>query len=156
MNRVPVLDQSVDVVWATTCVHHSSSLTATFDEMVRVLAPAGSVYLCLEPMPSLARWLLGFGFGREERRLGINETWIPRSRWLSECRRVGLEPELVFPRLGRDRLVQRLRKRRLPTALAGLLRPWLRWLQVSIHLVATKPGGGRRSGGRPRLQAPAS
>lgn len=139
MNRVPIVAESVGVVWATACVHHSWSLTATFDEIDRVLRPGGALYLCLEPMPSRLRWVFGFGFGRQERELGINETWVPRSRWLAQCRRVGLDAEIVFPELDHDRIARRLRNKGLPTALTTLVRPFLRWLQVSLHLVATKP-----------------
>jgi SAM-dependent methyltransferase len=139
MNRLPLADGVADVVWASACVHHSWDLDRTFREIARVLRPGGRAYLCNEPLPAWPRWLLGFGFGREERELGINETWKRRGAWLAACRRAGLEPRLVFPSMRGERLARRLEHRRIPRFVAPLLAPLLPWLAVSIHLIADKP-----------------
>jgi len=138
MNRVPLADSTVDVVFAASCVHHSWDLALTFREMARVLKPGGVVYLCGEPLPSLPRYAVGGGFGRKERELGINETWTRRGVWLQLCREAGLEPRIVFPNLSDRQLRDRLRKRRLPGFLGSLLRPAMSMLQVSVHLRADK------------------
>jgi SAM-dependent methyltransferase len=139
MNRVPLRDSSVDVVFAASCVHHSWDLGATFGEIARVLKPGGKAYLCGEPIPSLPRFVMGGHFGRKERSLGINETWIRRGTWLRQCRQAGLEPKLLFPALDERQLKGRLEKRRLPGILVSLLRPILPFVQVSVHLRAEKP-----------------
>lgn len=139
MNRVPLADATADVVFAASCVHHSWDLGRTFREIARVLKPGGAAYLCGEPLPSLARFIAGGGFGRKERQLGINETWIRRGSWLRHCRQAGLEPRIVFPGLNGPQLRERLRRKRLPGFLAGFIRPVLPSLQVSVHLRANKP-----------------
>lgn len=149
MNRLPVADGVADVVWATACAHHSWDLQRTFREIARVLGPGGRAYLCNEPLPAWPRYLFGFGFGREERARGINETWISRRGWLRRCRRAGLEPRLVFPAMAGERLERRLARRGLPKSLGWLpgrllgrlLAPVLPWLQVSVHLIAERADG---------------
>jgi len=140
MNRVPLADSTVDVVFAASCVHHSWDLALTFREIARVLKPGGAVYLCGEPLPSLLRYVTGGSFGHEERALGINETWTRRDVWLNHCRAAGLEPRIVFPDLSDRQLKERLRKRRLPGFVSGILRPMMSTLQVSVHLRADKAG----------------
>lgn len=138
MNGVPLGDGVVDVVWATAAAHHSWDLERTFREAHRVLKPRGLLYFCCEPMPSWVRYWFGKDFGHEQRALGINETWIPRSSWLGLARKVGFEPRVVLPALGRAAIEERLARHRLPRALALAAAPFLRLLQVSIHLVARK------------------
>lgn len=140
MNRLPIADSTVDVVFAASCVHHSWDLAHTFREIARILKPGGAAYLCGEPLPSLVRFAFGGGFGAKERELGINETWIPRSTWLRVCRQAGLEPRIVFPGLESRQLKERMRQKRLPGFLAGVVRPVLPLLQVSVHLRADKAG----------------
>jgi SAM-dependent methyltransferase len=141
MNCLPVADASADVFWATAAVHHSWDLGRTFVEAARVLKPGGWLYLCCEPMPSFVRHAVGHSFGEAERSRGINERWIRRSEWLAHCRRASLIPELLFPEFDRAALAAKLSHRGVPVALAPLIKPLLRSLQVSIHLVAQKPGG---------------
>ncbi len=138
MNRVPLADSTVDVVFAASCVHHSWDLGLTFHEIARVLKPGGTAYLTGEPLPSWLRYVVGGQFGHKERELGINETWIRRDVWLRECRAAGLEPRIVFPKLDDRQLRERLRKRRLPGFLGGAMRPLMSTLQVSVHLRAHK------------------
>lgn len=145
MNRVPLADSTVDVVFAASCVHHSWDLGLTFREIARVLKPGGTAYLCGEPLPSLARYVTGWRFGHRERALGINETWIRRDVWLRECRDAGLEPRIVFPDLDEHQLKARLRKRQLPGFLSHILSPIMSTLQVSVHLRAVKPALPPRS-----------
>jgi SAM-dependent methyltransferase len=140
MNRMPLADSSVDTVFAASCVHHSWDLRLTFREIARVLKTGGTAYLCGEPLPSLPRYVAGGRFGHKERALGINETWTRRDVWLRYCREAGLVPRIVFPNLTDSQIRSRLRKRRLPGFLAGLLRPLLTTLQVSVHLRADKEG----------------
>ena len=139
MNRVPLADSTVDVVFAASCVHHSWDLGLTFREIARVLKDGGTAYLCGEPLPSWLRYLAGGRFGHKERALGINETWIRRDVWLRQCRAAGLEPLVVFPHLSDRQMRERLRKHRLPGVLSDLLRPLMSTLQVSVHLRANKP-----------------
>ena len=139
MNRVPLADSTVDVVFAASCIHHSWDLALTFREIARVLKPGGTAYLTGEPLPSWLRYVVGGQFGHKERELGINETWIRRDVWLRQCRAAGLEPRIVFPNLSDGQLKQRLRKRGLPGFLGGPLRPVMSTLQVSVHLKADKP-----------------
>ena len=139
MNDVPPADATVDVVWATAAAHHSWSLERTFAESARVLRPGGRLYFCCEPMPSWLRYPLGWRVGRAERELGINETWLPRSRWLraAELRRPGAPTGL--PTLDRRTVEQRLRSRHLPAALAPPAERFTPVLQVaSIHLPAAR------------------
>lgn len=138
MNRLPLADATVDVVFAASCVHHSWDLGLTFREIARVLKPGGTAYLCGEPLPSFVRYVTGWGFGHEERALGINETWTRRGVWLRLCREAGLQPRIVFPELNEHQVRERLRKRRLPGFLSSFLRPALSALQVSVHLRARK------------------
>ncbi|MEM6795285.1 MAG: methyltransferase domain-containing protein [Acidobacteriota bacterium] len=139
MNALPLADASVETVWATAAAHHSWDLGATFREAARVLKPGGRLYFCCEPMPSWLRWPLGLAVGDAERELGIHETWVPRWRWLALARRAGFRVRLVFPELSDAQMAERLRARSVPDALApalgALVRPALRVLQVSIHLV---------------------
>jgi SAM-dependent methyltransferase len=138
MNRVPLADSTMDVVFAASCVHHSWDLGLTFQEIARVLKPGGTAYLTGEPLPSWLRYVAGGQFGHKERELGINETWIRRDVWLRECRAAGLEPRIVFPNLSDRQLKERLGKRRLPGFLGGALRPLISTLQVSVHLRVRK------------------
>jgi SAM-dependent methyltransferase len=138
MNQVPLNDSSVDVVFAASCVHHSWDLARTFCEIARVLKPGGTAYLCGEPMPSVLRYVVGGRFGHEERKLGINETWISRATWLRQCRLAGLEPRILFPDLTDAQLGARLAKRHVPRFAAAFLRPILPIFQVSAHLRADK------------------
>ena len=138
MNRVPLADASVNVVFAASCVHHSWDLGLTFREIARVLKSGGTAYLCGEPLPSLVRYVVGGRFGHKERELGINETWTRRDVWLRYCREAGLVPRILFPNLSDSQMRSRLRKRRLPGFLTGVLRPMLTTLQVSVHLRADK------------------
>lgn len=138
MNRVPLADATMDVVFAASCAHHSWDLGLTFREIARILKPGGTAYLCGEPLPSLPRYVVGGGFGRRERELGINETWIRRADWLHLCRQAGLEPRIVFPALSDAQVRERLRRKHLPGFLAGLLRLAMPVLQVSAHLRADK------------------
>ena len=141
MNRVPLADATVDVVFAASCVHHSWDLGLTFREIARVLKPGGAVYLCGEPLPSFLRYVTGGRFGHKERALGINETWVRRDVWLRQCRGAGLQPRIVYPNLTDGQLRARLRKRRLPGFLSSVLRPAMSALQVSVHLRADKATG---------------
>jgi len=138
MNRVPLGDSAVDVVFAASCVHHSWDLRLTFREIARVLKPGGTAFLCGEPLPSLVRYVTGGRFGHRERALGINETWVRRDVWLRQCREAGLQPRIIFPNLDDRQLRERLRKRHLPAFFATLLRPMMSTLQVSVHLRADK------------------
>jgi SAM-dependent methyltransferase len=138
MNALPLRDASVDVVFAIAAAHHSWDLARTFSEAARVLRPDGRLLFCCEPMPSLLRYTLGKDFGHAEKALGINETWIPRSKWLQLAAQAGLKARLLFPDLDRGTVQTKLRGRGLPGALAPLLTPFRRTLQVSIHLVAVK------------------
>lgn len=142
MNRLPLLDRTVDVVWATACVHHSWSLERTFSEAHRVLKKQGVFVLLSEPMPTLVRYLMfGFGrrFGGEQRRLGINETLHRRSVWLATARRTGFEPTLRFPTLTLDELDTKFAHHRVPARIRPILARLSGLLQVSIHMVAV-PG----------------
>ncbi len=152
MNRIPLADSTVDAVFAASCVHHSWDLGLTFREIARVLKPGGTAYLCGEPLPSFARYVVGGRFGHKERALGINETWTRRAVWLRRCREAGLEPRIVFPDLSARQMSARLRKRGLPAFLVPMLRPALSLLQVSVHLIAHKPA---TSGGMDSTFAPA-
>ncbi|MFQ5526190.1 MAG: class I SAM-dependent methyltransferase [Thermoanaerobaculia bacterium] len=139
MNRLPIADGAANLVWATACVHHSWSLETTFREAHRVLSPGGRFVLVNEPMPALPRYLLfglGRGFGREQRRLGINETLHPRSTWVRAAREAGFAPRLMRPALSDGDLRSKLDEYRLPAGLAPLLRSLAGPLQVSIHMVA--------------------
>jgi len=138
MNDIPVRDGQADVVWATAAAHHSWSLERTFAEAARVLRPGGRLYFCCEPMPSWLRYPLGRSFGRVERELGINETWIPRRQWLRAAERAGLSARIVLPTLNREAVFERLRRRRLPDRLAPVAARFLPLLQVSVHMLATK------------------
>jgi SAM-dependent methyltransferase len=138
MNTLPLGNGSVDVVFAASCLHHSWDLSRTFREIARVLKPGGRGYFCGEPMPSLARFVVGGGFGRKEREIGINETWIRRRNWLRWSRQAGLEPRIVFPELTRQQLESRLRSKHVPGFVAALLRPMMPALQVSAHLRVDK------------------
>jgi SAM-dependent methyltransferase len=138
MNRLPLRDATIDVVFAASCVHHSWDLRTTCRELARVLKPAGMVYFCGEPMPSIVRFVLQRRFGHKERAIGINENWIRRAIWLRHLREAGLEPRILFPVLTNQQLAQRLQKRRVPAFLASLIRPLLPLLQVSVHLRADK------------------
>jgi SAM-dependent methyltransferase len=138
MNRIPLADKTVDVVFAAACVHHSWDLKRTFAEIARVLKPGGVAYLCGEPMPSLVRFAFGWRVGDWERSQGINETWIPRGTWLRVCRSAGLQPRVVIPELTDDQLRERLRSKGLPQFIGSLLRPVAAVLQVSAHLRAEK------------------
>lgn len=138
MNALPLRNASADVVWATAAAHHSWDLARTFREAARVLRPGGRLFFCCEPMPSWLRYPFGTDFGHDERELGINETWIPRSSWLRLCKRAGFEPRLLFPDMDRETIRQRLQARRLPAALAPLVAPFVRTVQVSIHLLAAR------------------
>jgi ubiquinone/menaquinone biosynthesis C-methylase UbiE len=138
MNALPLGDDAVDVVFAASCLHHSWNLPGTFREIARVLKPGGMGYLCGEPMPSVARFVIGGGFGRKERELGINETWIPRRKWLRWSRQAGLEARIVCPQLTRQQIETRLRSKHVPRVVAPLVRPMLRALQVSAHLRVDK------------------
>ena len=141
MNRMPLRDESVDIVWGTSVAHHSWDLGLTFSEAARILKPGGKLVFCCEPMPSWLRYaLFGFGlfFGRKLRQQGINERLRPRSRWISLCREAGLVPRLIFPHLSPDEIKAKLANRRLPMFLGHMIAPLIRMLQVSIHLVARK------------------
>lgn len=138
MNRVPLADSSVDIVFAASCVHHSWDLSLTFREIARVLKGGGTAYLCGEPLPSFLRYVAGGRFGHKERALGINETWTRRDVWLRHCRDAGLAPRILFPNLTDSQMRSRLRKRWLPGFLASVLRPMLSTLQVSVHVRADK------------------
>ena len=138
MNRIPLADSSVDVVFAASCVHHSWDLALTFREMARVLKPGGTAYLCGEPLPSFVRFVGGGRFGHAERGLGINETWIRRGVWLRHCREAGLQPRIIFPELTNHQLRKRMQERRLPVFLGSVLRLVLPMLQVSVHFRADK------------------
>jgi len=70
--------------------------------------------------------------------LGINETWILRAVWLKFGRQAGFAAKVLFPRLDDGVIAEKLKQRRLPAALAPLVRSMLPALQVSIHLTATK------------------
>ena len=152
MNRMPLADSSMDIVFAASCVHHSWDLGLTFREIARVLKDGGTAYLCGEPLPSFLRYAVGGRFGHKERELGINETWTRRDVWLRHCRNAGLAPRIVFPNLSDSQIRSRLRKRWLPGFLTGVLRPVLSTLQVSVHLRADKAtlrlSDGRRAGPR--------
>lgn len=141
MNRLPVHDNAVDIVWATAAAHHSWDLATTFGEAARVLSPGGRIVLCCEPLPGWLRWLGGHGVRAEERALGINETWIPRRRWLRLARRAGFEARIEIPRLTDREAKQRLAMRGLPGWLVSVVRPVLRRLQVSVHLVGSSASG---------------
>jgi SAM-dependent methyltransferase len=138
MNKIPLGDEAVDVVFAASCLHHSWDLENTFREIARVLKPGGTVYLCGEPMPSLLRFVFGGRFGHAERDLGINETWTWRATWLRICRDAGLRPRILHPVLDERQLGDRLQKRRLPRLLVPVVRSFLPSLQVSVHLIAKK------------------
>ncbi len=138
MNHLPLADGTADVVWATAAVHHSWDLEHTFTEAARVLRRGGRVAFCCEPMPSWLRYPFGTRFGHVERARGINETWIPRSTWLKLCARAGLDGHIVFPTLETETIAEKLKRRRLPLSVAPLVKPFLRSLQVSIHLLVTK------------------
>lgn len=138
MNLLPVRDQSVDVVWATSAAHHSWNLELTFREAARILKSGGSLYFCCEPIPSLLRYYFGKDFGHAERKAGINEMWIPRSEWLRACEKTGMRPQLVYPTMDRASVAEKLQKKRIPSALAPIVQPLLKHFQVSIHLLARK------------------
>ena len=138
MNSLPLRDETVDVVWATSAAHHSWNLDLTFREAERVLKKGGALYFCCEPIPSVLRFYFGKDFGHAERDAGINEMWIKRSDWLNACKKAGMRPQLVYPDIDRASVEERLRKRNIPAVLAPLIEPILRHLQVSIHLIARK------------------
>jgi SAM-dependent methyltransferase len=138
MNVLPLKTGSVEVVWATAAAHHSWDLGRTFLEAARVLRPGGRLYFCCEPIPSWLRYPFGTDFGHAEKEMGINETWVPRSTWLRLAARAGLQARIVYPAIDDSAMRDRLRRRRLPAALARVVRPLLPLLQVSIHLVAQK------------------
>jgi SAM-dependent methyltransferase len=142
MNRLPILDESIDVVWITAAAHHSWNPGKTFGEAARVLKPGGAFFLCCEPMPSWLRFALfgfGIGFGRRERKIGVNERLRHRSKWIRLCRKAGLVPTLIFPRHSADAIEAKLRKYHLPRFLKPLAVSLAPLLQVSIHMVAGKP-----------------
>lgn len=142
MNRLPLADGVADLVWATACVHHSWSLEGTFREARRVLGPGGRFVLLSEPMPAWPRYLLfGFGtlFGREQRRLGINETLHRRPTWLAAARAAGFAARLEVPALERREIADRLARRGLPAWLAPWAERFERQLRVSIHMIAEAP-----------------
>jgi SAM-dependent methyltransferase len=138
MNRLPLDAGVADVVWATAAAHHSWDLRKTFSEAARVLKKDGRLVFCCEPLPSWPRYVLGRNFGQKEREMGINECWTPRSTWVRLAVEAGFRPQLVFPSMGPEILTRRLKERHLPAALAPLARPFLKTLQVSIHLLASR------------------
>ncbi len=146
MNRIPILDESIDSMWITAAAHHSWDLRILFGEAARVLKPGGIFFLCCEPMPSWFRFALfgfGIGFGRRKRKIGVNERLRSRSKWIRLCRKAGLIPTLIFPRLSAEEIKAKLRKYRLPQCLKSLAASSAPLLQVSIHMAARKPGSGR-------------
>jgi len=89
-------------------------------------------------MPSWIRYPFGTDFGHDERELGINETWIPRTSWLKLCRKAGFRPQVAFPTIDDQTIIKKLRQRHLPAVLAPFVRSVLPAFQVSIHLLATR------------------
>jgi SAM-dependent methyltransferase len=138
MNRLPLSHGVADVVWATASAHHSWNLKTTFLEAARVLRNEGRLVFCCEPLPSWPRYFFGKDFGKAEKKLGINETWTPRSTWLRLCTDAGFSPQLLFPTVSLNVIEEKLKKRHIPTALSPLVKPFLQSLQVSIHLLASK------------------
>jgi SAM-dependent methyltransferase len=139
MNRVPIKNEAVDVVWATAAVHHSWNLPLTFTEARRILKPNGRLVLSCEPMPAFFRYFFGKDFGSHEKELGINENWIARKDWIETCRSAGFKKiSLHFPSMGEEEITTKLKTRGLSSRWIPLLRPFYSFLQVSIHLTARK------------------
>jgi SAM-dependent methyltransferase len=138
MNLLPLKNESVDIVWTTSAAHHTWDLERTFQECFRVLKPQGSLCFSCEPIPSILRYFFGKDFGHQEREAGINEMWIRRSKWLTSSRKAGFQPQLIYPSLDPASISERLRQRRIPAFFAPLLTPFMKYLQVSIHLFAQK------------------
>ncbi len=96
MNRLPFQDDSFDVVFCSQVLHHSTDLRGTMKEIARVLKPGGRLALFSEPMFGLLFSWRKLLYGREARKLGIEERIYSIGEWLGAMRDAGLSPQLRF------------------------------------------------------------
>lgn len=143
MNHLPFLDGSFDVVFCSQVLHHSTDLAGTMKEISRVLKPGGRLALFSEPMFGLLFSWRRLLYGREARKLGIEERIYSIGQWLAAMRAVGLAPELhytIHQRYNRiGRLLAPFRNSRVQRLLTGnRLYPYLVLEPYKADIIARK------------------
>jgi len=141
MANVPIVSDTIDVVFANAAVHHSADLDCAVQEIARVLKGGGRCVLVNEPVIGLFETGREARFGLEERRLGLNERVYRITQWRRALRRAGLRSRFEITPAG---LSAKIAQRRASPAYQGFpKRTLLRLLDSNpirrVILAAGKP-----------------
>jgi ubiquinone/menaquinone biosynthesis C-methylase UbiE len=95
--RLPLIDESIDVVYIRQTLHHAFDLPQLLRECARVLRPRGVLLACREHVVDDDRELEAFLLGHPVHRLAGGEHAYRLAQYISAITRAGLQLQTVLP-----------------------------------------------------------
>jgi len=98
MQNLPFADDTFDVVFATTALHHAPDLTSVFGEVHRVLKSGGRLYATNEPVLGIFNFSARRQFLKKDPiHHGAVEMPYNLWHWVRALKKSGLDPVIYFP-----------------------------------------------------------
>jgi ubiquinone/menaquinone biosynthesis C-methylase UbiE/uncharacterized protein YbaR (Trm112 family) len=149
MEKIPVGDNTFDIIFMSATLHHSSSIGVVMKEISRMLKPGGSFVLINEPVKGYTD--RNKASDSPEYKAGINEHLYKLGDYLGSLKKAGLIYK-IYPYIGGyalpvriiNKIIVKIFKNKLGKAKVWppLIYTQLLLFKGVLNLIASKPSGG--------------